>query len=713
MKSGGPWNLRGLRPETREVARDAARRSGVSVGEWLNSVIREDDDDRGEPMRSVDYDDNDDARHDDKRREPRYDDPRESRYADRAARRRRGRPEQDEPPRRGARHGHDRDHDELTSRRRQREREAEIEREAALAREEFGEVHARLDRLTQQLERMAQTDAPRLTGAPAPQPHVYQAAPQPHVYQPPPPPPSIRAPGHRPLLSVDNAVAEIAQRQRQLYGDDAASRIAPVAPVAPVIPVSTAPSAEPAVAAAPPPLPGTAQRVAQPPVDISNLEEQLRDITARIESLRPSSELENVVKSFRKDLAEIREQLTEALPRRAVQSLEAEVQALAKRLDQSRASASGIDLGVLAGIEGGLKEVRDALRSLTPAENLVGFEDTVKALSQKVDLIIAKEDPAALQQLETAIGTLRGIVSHVASNDTLTKVAEDVRLLAAKVDVVASSAASGQAVSALESRIDTLANALNASNEAGRAVPGELEKLLSGLIEKLEWVQLTHTDHAALGALEDRIAQLIKRLDASDARFGNLAAVERGIADLLVHIDQIRGGNGVAAAAMPRKPVDAIERDVAEIKRSEQRTQESLEAVHGTVEHVVDRLAMIESGIHDGTSRASALGDTQTAQESSRESSKAPAKESAREPAPDRRAKPTPPAEAKSVATPPPLSVAQPPAAAATSTSAFVETAARRGSTARTPIDPHLPPDHPLEPGSAAGQRAMPSAAER
>jgi localization factor PodJL len=707
MKSGGPWNLRGLRPETREVARDAARRSGVSVGEWLNSVIRQDDDDdHGQPMRSAEYDDDADTWRDDKRRE--------SRHNERGARRRRGRPEQDEPPphRRGARHDHD--NDELTSRRRQREREAEIEREAALAREEFGEVHARLDRLTQQLERMVQTDAPRLTGAPAPQPqpHVYQpTAPQPHAYQP----PGFRTPGRPPLVSVDNAVAEIAQRQRQLYSDDAAARAAPVAaPAAPVAAMApAAPSPEPAVAAAPPPLPAAAQRVAEPPVDISNLEEQLRDITARIESLRPSSELENVVKSFRKDLAEIREQLTEALPRRAVQSLEAEVQALAKRLDQSRASASGIDLGVLAGIEGGLKEVRDALRSLTPAENLVGFEDTVKALSQKVDLIIAKEDPAALQQLETAIGTLRGIVSHVASNDTLTKVAEDVRLLAAKVDVVASSAASGQAVSALESRIDTLANALTASNEAGRAVPGELEKLLSGLIEKLEWVQLTHTDHAALGALEDRIAQLIKRLDASDARFGNLAAVERGIADLLVHIDQIRGGNGVAAAAMPRKPVDAIARDVAEIKRSEQRTQDSLEAVHGTVEHVVDRLAMIESGIHDGTSRASASADTQAMQEPSKESAIAPAKESAREPAPDRRAKPAAPAEAKAVATPASRSIAEPPAAMATSTSAFVDTAARRGSTARTPIDPHLPPDHPLEPGSAAGQRAMPSAAER
>ena len=47
-----------------------------------------------------------------------------------------------------------------------------------------------------------------------------------------------------------------------------------------------------------------------------------------------------------------------------------------------------------------------------------------------------------------------------------------------------------------------------------------------------------------------------------------------------------------------------IERDVAEIKQSEQRTQDSLEAVQGTVEQVVDRLAMIESGIRETTERA-------------------------------------------------------------------------------------------------------------
>src|SRR5579883_2509552 len=124
-------------------------------------------------------------------------------------------------------------------------------------------------------------------------------------------------------------------------------------------------------------------------------------------------------------------------------------------------------------------------------------------------------------------------------------------------------AASGQVVSALENRIDTLANALNASAEAGHAVPRELERLLAGLIEKLEWVQLTHTDHAALGHLEDRIAQLIKRLDASDARLGNLEAVERGLADLLVHINEARAGGAPGPQTRPAAAA-AMQRDTAE-----------------------------------------------------------------------------------------------------------------------------------------------------
>ena len=39
MKPGIPWSVKGIEPETREAAKDAARRSGMTLGEWLNTKI--------------------------------------------------------------------------------------------------------------------------------------------------------------------------------------------------------------------------------------------------------------------------------------------------------------------------------------------------------------------------------------------------------------------------------------------------------------------------------------------------------------------------------------------------------------------------------------------------------------------------------------------------------------------------------------------------
>jgi localization factor PodJL len=738
MKSGGPWNLRGLRPEAREAVRTAARRSGVSVGEWLNDVIEPDDEeDDDEPTLFSDYDDEADNERPrrsrsrrDEREPPQRDDNREPRQrsSDREARQR-----SDE---RGARRGGDdrelrqRDDDleppEPRERQRDRDEErrqekvSEFERESARTRGALNQVHSRLDKLSQQLERIARAEAAarqptpqrraaalgegdpnaRLTGAPA--------LPRRPIQRPPAPAPARnRSSANADSVSIDDAVAEIAARQHALDGDPA-----PQPATQPTTQDATAeiaarqraleaePTLQPASADAPAgitmrqrvldgdPTPQSAIRElpAEPVIDIDGLERQLRQITARIESLGPSSDLESSVAAIRGDLTDIARLITEALPRRAVESLEIEVKALAQRIEHSR--QCGVDSGAIAGLERGLRDVREALQNLKPAESLVGFDDAVRALSQKVDMIVAKDDPAALQQLETAIGALRGIVSHVASNETLTKVAEDVRSLAAKVDTLASTAASGQNLSALENRIETLTNALTASNEAGSAVPRELEKLLTGLIEKLEWVQLTHTDHAALAHLEDRIATLVQRFDASDARLGHLEAIERGIADLLVHIDQLRGANGAALSArMPaaEEPlaVHAIEREVAEIKQSEQRTLDSLEAVQGTVEHVVDRLAMIESGIRETAPVPAPAPEPAAAETEPKLKLPAFAVEPAPAPAPAPDAPPVAP----------------------------MEPAAQR-TAARKPIDPSLPPDHPLEPGSGRS-RPTASAADR
>jgi localization factor PodJL len=41
MKPGIPWSIKGVEPELREIAKTAARRSGMTLGEWLNSAINE------------------------------------------------------------------------------------------------------------------------------------------------------------------------------------------------------------------------------------------------------------------------------------------------------------------------------------------------------------------------------------------------------------------------------------------------------------------------------------------------------------------------------------------------------------------------------------------------------------------------------------------------------------------------------------------------
>jgi localization factor PodJL len=41
MTSGAPWSVKGIDPKAREIAKDLARRSGMTLGEWLNHVIQD------------------------------------------------------------------------------------------------------------------------------------------------------------------------------------------------------------------------------------------------------------------------------------------------------------------------------------------------------------------------------------------------------------------------------------------------------------------------------------------------------------------------------------------------------------------------------------------------------------------------------------------------------------------------------------------------
>ena len=654
MKFGVPWSVKGIRPEARETAKEAARRSGMPLGEWLNSVILQqadeeglrpayghgDEDSYGDDLSSVHQ------RLDDiTRRIEQFSRSGPATYAPRQPRNEPGRGDNDQ----------------------------------------IAQLIARLDRRIEQLAtlpHMMARHAPPL--APVPMPPALAARP---VY-----PPAPQA-----MPGLDRAVAEIAARQRALSGQPQPAAVPQPAMAPPVLP--SAPPMAPAF-------------VPVPSQDLSGLEEHLRQITDQIETLRRPG-VEDAINALRGELGDIGRALNEAMPRRAIEAIEKQIQGLNQRIAEGRQAGhiAGADAGALSGVEHGLAEVRDALRSLTPAENLIGFNEAVDGLAHKIDLIVAQKDPQTLGQLEHAITTLREMAGHVASNDAIARLGAQVQALAEKVDHFGAAGGGGDAINNLEHRISALSDALAQRTQNGGTVPPRLEALVESLSDKIEQIQQSRGDNVAAGHLEDQIVALVQRLDASDSRLGHLEAIERGLADLLVHIEEIRANKNTGALR------EETSQGVIDLKHDIARTQDALNAVHGTLGHVVDRLAMIEKDVRG---RPQAPIDPETIEVTppfGRVAARAvpevppPAPVSdtmAAQPVPPQALPPTPTplsADRPAAPQPPPQFAApQPAPQAAARPAPQAQPAAapprRLPPAGRLPINPNLPPDQPLEPGS-------------
>ncbi|HZL31859.1 MAG TPA: hypothetical protein VFC54_12475 [Pseudolabrys sp.] len=621
MKFAVPWSVKGIRPEARETAKEAARRSGMPLGEWLNSIILQQAEEDGG------YDDEDSYSGDMSSVHQRLDD-----ISHRIDKFSRSGPAAYAPKhvrREQSRSDHDR---------------------------QIAELIARLDRRIEQFVNLPQMMAQRpMAPGQMPMPQAARPLQQP-IY-----PGALAARPAPPGL--DRAVAEIAARQRALNGQQGQPP-----------PQAQAPAmAQPAPVLTP-----------VPAQDLSGLEEHLRLITDQIETLRRPG-VEDAINALRAELGDIGNALNEAMPRRAIEKIEKQIQGLTQRVAENRQSGAGVDAGALSGIEHGLAEVRDALRGLTPAENLVGFNEAVDGLAHKIDLIVAQKDPQTLGQLEHAITALREMAGHVASDEAVGRLAAQVQQLAAKVDHFGGGGGS-EALNNLEHRISALAEALAERTQNGGTVPPRLEALVESLSDKIEQIQqIQHSrgDNVAAGHLEDQIVALVQRLDASDSRLGHLEAIERGLGDLLVHIEEMRADKGAGGVRETDSP------SVIDLKNDIARTQDALDAVHGTLGLVVDRLASIES-VARGDRRAMADPDTiELTQPVGRIAARAVVE--------------TPPSAAQpATSMPQPAQQTAPPPMPQRPADAPAPQAApkRLPPAARLAIDPNLPPDQPLEPGS-------------
>ena len=705
MNSRVSWSVDGIDPSVRERAEAAARRAGMSLNDWLNSTLGE----TAPPNFRGPYD---------QRQDPRQD------------------PRQDQRPQpmpsQESREVAD-IHQRLDAITQQIERiskpaprqdassRPDVSREQGVARQ-LNDAISRLDARLSQISRPQQPQAQR--PAPAPSPvetrqrqadAVERAAAQ--VYR--------NAPPLSPA-SFDVAVAEITARQSELDGFTPRQMPPRAAPsIAPAAAPYTPPMAPPAPAYAPPPPP--------PGPDFSSLERHLLKITSQIESLQRPDNTEQAINAFRSELAEIRTAITEAMPRRAIESIENEIRSLHRRIDETR--SNGTDGQVLSGIEHALSDIKQVLRTLTPAEQLTGYDEAIRNLGAKLDLILrANDDPSTVHQLESAIAALRGIVSNVASNEALARLSEDVQLLSSKVDQVTRAAGQGDSFAVLEQRIAALTEALETRE---RPQPSEstenLEAAIRALSDRFDRMQVGNDSASTFAHLEQRVSYLLERIEAaSDSRGGNLSRVEDGLHDILRHLERQQATYSALAESRNSAPadsgmVDLVKRELSDIRFSQaetnRSTQDSLDAVHSALGHVVDRLSMIEGDLRAVRTAPPAPAPQPMPMPMAAPMEPAPV---AREPRPQAQQpkydpKPELPnpaamqaAQSAFVAAPREFHAAAVPVAPPPVPPAPVPPRAiseiLEPHTARASLAPELPPDHPLEPGTRPGGRvATPS----
>ena len=479
-------------------------------------------------------------------------------------------------------------------------REKDVSREQGVARQlndAISRLDARLSQISKPQQSLPQRAQPQPPQAPRPAPvetrqrqadAVERAAAQVYRSSPPLNP-----------ASFDVAVAEITARQSEL--DGFSPRQLPPRAAPPI-----APTAAPFAMA--PPTPAYAPPPPQPGPDFSSLERHLLKITSQIESLQRPDNTEQAINGFRSELAEIRNAITEAMPRRAIESIENEIRSLHRRIDETR--SNGTDGQALAGIERALSDIKQVLRTLTPAEQLTGYDEAIRNLGTKLDLILrANDDPSTVRQLEGAISALRGIVSNVASNEALARLSEDVQLLSSKVDQVTRGSGHGDSFAVLEQRIAALTAALETRE---RPQPSEstehLESAIRALSDRFDRMQVGSNSASTFAHLEQRVSYLLERIEAaSNSRGGNLSRVEDGLHDILRHLERQQATYSALAESRSSAPpsdsgvVDLVKRELSDIRFSQaettRNTQDSLEAVHNTLGHVVDRLAMIEGDL--------------------------------------------------------------------------------------------------------------------
>jgi localization factor PodJL len=526
MKPGIPWSIKGVEPELREVAKTAARRSGMTLGEWLNSAINEqaeDSPDSAAPAKVA----------------------------------------------------------------RSRISTHPIERAAT-----------KLEDIAEQLALLARRETDTRSYAPQQ--------------------------SEEDRFALAKVLTRVESNERQTVEAFSAvnDRLATISR-------QITQTNKPAPAAKPEETPG-----------FQTLEKAVRNIVEHLEV--SDKRTRDNLKSLHDRMADMaskagstsNDQVLRQAP--AFSQLENRLSELARRVEQSQAQPiddySDVLRQELESLAGRIETVRDtaeALASKAQTQAVQASQEELRVIEQRIlgllreaqtSFVASSTNPADIQRFRAEIERLNNRIDEAGQNSASSR---DVTALRSAVEQLSTRVAQGpdmRPLADMDKRIIEISQRLEQSHSASRDLPqiNELERRMVELDHRLNDAIRLQGDGVARIELEDKLAEVTERLGRTENQLSHLGTIEKAISQLYDSIEQSRNWTkevaedaahrmGQQIMSQQAGPVNltgspeimALEQGLHAVREAshhaDSRNQETLEAVHETLEQIVSKLAELET----------------------------------------------------------------------------------------------------------------------
>jgi localization factor PodJL len=253
----------------------------------------------------------------------------------------------------------------------------------------------------------------------------------------------------------------------------------------------------------------------------------------------------------------------------------------------------------------------------------------VRAIENRIEELLSQAQ-VAMRQTAGASGDLskvRGEIDSLAQrlDDIKIEAASerDVRTLQLTIEQLADRLAQdsdSQAIAEFDHRLAEFARRLEQSQTQASVIPQlqELEQRVLGLDQRLTEAAQHWPDVQATATLERHLDRLNERLSATEQRLAGIATLERSMGQLYQSLEQSRtiaqntaeetatravqhflAQAPVAGSSSPSPELMALEQALGavqiEMQQNDSQTQETLQAVHETLEQIIAKLADIEA----------------------------------------------------------------------------------------------------------------------